>query len=107
MFRECYDYYIVGEGKHINSTGWGLLRFDMLAHFRPFEKMEWIAPRPILMVVGTEADTRYFSEKAVELAGNNAELFDVEGASHMDLYYKDKFVLPVVEKLVNFYKENL
>lgn len=107
MFRESYDYYIVGEGKHHLSTGWGLLRFDQLAHYLPFEHMEWIAPRPILMIVGTEADTRHFSDDAVKAAGDNAEVFEIPGASHIGLYYKDQFVFPAVEKLVAFYGKNL
>jgi len=107
MFRECYDYYVDGIGKHINSTGWGYLRYDELAHFKPFEHMEWIAPRPLLMIAGTEADTRHFSEEAVKNAGENAELFDVNGASHMDLYYKDKYVEIAVDKLTDFFTRSL
>lgn len=107
MFRECYDYYVEGPGKHPNSTGWGILQYDVLAHFMPFEHMDWIAPRPILMIVGTEADTRHFSEDAVKTAGANAELFDIEGASHMDLYYKDKFVAQTADKLKDFFWKNL
>ena len=34
MFRESYDYYVAGVGEHPNSTGWGLLQFDVLAHFQ-------------------------------------------------------------------------
>ena len=107
MFRECYDYYVDGIGKHPNSTGWGLLQFDVLAHFRPFEHMEWIAPRPLLMIVGSEADTRHFSADAVKKAGKNAELFEIKGASHMDLYYKDEFVEQAVQKLNGFFTEKL
>ena len=107
MFRECYDYYEDGIGKHIRSTGWGLMQFDMLAHFNPFEHMDWIAPRPVLMIAGTEADTRHFSEDAVKKAGETAELFDIDGASHMDLYYKDEFVVIAVDKLKEFFETNL
>lgn len=107
MFRECYDYYVEGPGEHPNSTGWGLLQYDVLAHFLPFEHMDWIAPRPLLMIVGTEADTRHFSDDAVRAAGSNAELYEIEGASHMDLYYKDNFVAIAVEKLTDFFTKNL
>ncbi|MFI6375700.1 alpha/beta hydrolase [Streptomyces sp. NPDC050546] len=103
MFGESYDYYRGPLGRHPRSTGWGLIRFDVFAHFTPFRNMEWIAPRPLLMVAGTEADTRHFSEDAVARAGDPAELYDIEGASHMDLYYRDEFIPQVVDKLVDFY----
>ena len=50
---------------------------------------------------------RYHSEEAVKNAGENAELFDVNGASHMDLYYKDKYVEIAVDKLTDFFTRSL
>ncbi len=107
MFRESFNYYVTEQTAHTLSIGWGLLQFDVLAHFHPFEHQDWIAPRPLLMIAGTEADTRHFSVDAVRLAGPTAELFDIEGASHMDLYGKDEFVAPAVEKLTEFFTANL
>jgi len=37
------------------------------------------------MIAGTKADTRYFSEKAIEKA-KARELFLVEGVTHVDMY---------------------
>lgn len=106
MFRECYDYY-EGSGKHPNSTGWGLLQYDVLAHFLPFEHMEWIAPRPVFMIVGSEADTKHFSYDAIEKLGDCGKLVEIEGASHMDLYDKDEYVNQAVQQLTDFYHEHL
>lgn len=44
---------------------------------------------------------------AVKQAGDNAELYTIDGASHMDLYYKDHYVDLAVEKLTDFYTKNL
>ena len=107
MFRESYDYYVTGPNAHPLSDGWGYMHFDVLAHFHPFEHMDWIAPRKLLMIAGTDADTRHFSEEAVANAGSTAELYNIEGASHMDLYYKDVYVVQAVEKLTQFYRDNL
>lgn len=107
MFRECYDYYVDGIGKHINSTSWEHLQFDVLAHFKPFEHMDWISPRKLLMIAGDKADTRHFSVDAVKSAGENAELFDIKGATHIDLYYKDEFVKIAADKLKEFFENNL
>ena len=66
-----------------------------------------ISPRPLLMIAGTKADTRYFSEMAIEKAKKPRELFLVEGATHVDMYDKEQYVDPAVEKLSNFYKQYL
>jgi len=55
-----------------------------------------MSPRAPLMIAGSEAETRYFSEAGVATAGNPRELFLVEGATHADLYDKDEFVKPAV-----------
>lgn len=107
MFREAFDYYGDGPNKHPNASGWGLLQYDVLAHYLPFEHMEWIAPRPVLMIVGSDADSRHFSENAVAKAGTNAELFEIQGATHMDLYCKEPYFTQAVDKLTAFYRENL
>lgn len=64
-------------------------------------------PRPLLIIAGTEADTRTFSENGVAQAGDNAELFDIPGATHFDLYHRDQYVSQVVIKLVDFYETPL
>lgn len=103
MFGESYAYYRGTLGHHIRSTGWGLIRYDVFAHFSPFQHIAWIAPRPLLMIAGSEADTRHFSEDAVARAGENAELHNIEGASHMDLYYRDDLIPQVMFKLNEFF----
>ena len=45
-----------------------------------------IAPRPILLVHGEKAHSRYFSETAYAAAAQPKELLIVPGASHVDLY---------------------
>ncbi|WP_324607924.1 hypothetical protein [Streptomyces rimosus] len=59
------------------------------------------------MIAGTEAATRPFSEQAVAAAGRTAELFDVEGATHVDLYDKDEHVTRAVAKLTEFFGAHL
>ena len=104
MFAESYGYYRTPVGPHPRSTGWGVARFDLVAQFEPYRNNNWLAPRPLLMIVGTKADTRIFSEDGVARSGETAELFDIDGATHFDLYYRDEYVLQALEKLVEFYK---
>ena len=107
MFAESYGYYRTPTGHHERSTGWGVARFDLIAQFEPYRNNSWLAPRPLLIIAGTEADTRTFSENGVAQAGDNAELFDIPGATHFDLYHRDQYVSQVVIKLVDFYETPL
>ena len=75
--------------------------------FFPFADMPAISPRPLLLIAGSEADTRYFSQDAFERAGEPKELMIVDGASHIDLYYKDEYVPSVAVKLADFYHQHL
>ncbi|MFD3518002.1 alpha/beta hydrolase [Streptomyces sp. NPDC058657] len=80
---------------------------DLLDQFDSFADVARIAPRPLLMIAGTEAVTRGFSEKAVAGSPGDAELFLVEGATHVDLYDRDPYVTAAVAKLVEFFSKHL
>lgn len=75
-------------------------------NFYPFNDIETISPRPMLFVTGTEAHSKEFSEKAYEQAGENKELFWVEGANHIQLYDDVDHTIPW-SKFQSFFKENL
>src|SRR6516164_8890450 len=75
--------------------------------FTTYADMQAISPRPLLLIAGSEADTRYFSQDAFERAGEPKELMIVDGASHIDLYYKDEYVPSVAAKLADFYHQHL
>ncbi len=64
--------------------------------------------QPFLAIAGTEADTIEYSVDAVEkAAGDNNELYKIQGASHVDLYDIPVYVNQVLPKLESFYKETL
>lgn len=108
LFREGTDYYMTPRGQHPNSPNWFLLRsVEDIVEYSSYEHVDMISPRPLLMIAGTKADTRYFSEMAIEKAKKPRELFLVEGATHVDMYDKEQYVDPAVEKLSNFYKQYL
>jgi len=105
---EFIDFYKTPRGRHPRSTGEMVTRSaDLLDQFDSFADVAKIAPRPLLMIAGTEAFTRGFSEKAVADSPGNAELFLVEGATHVDLYDRDPYVAAAVAKLTEFFHENL
>lgn len=67
--------------------------------------IEQIAPRPLLLIHGEKAHSRYFSETAFAAAAEPKELVIVEGANHVDLY--DQLDMIPFDKMTAFFKENL
>ena len=78
-----------------------------MAAFHAFDLIETISPRPILFIVGSKADTLYFTESAYEKARAPKEIYSVAGATHVDLYDKPHFVEEVAAKLKNFFSSSL
>ncbi|KAF9307126.1 hypothetical protein BG003_000783, partial [Podila horticola] len=69
--------------------------------YNSFSFLDWISPRPTLLIAGTKADTLCYSEQAYQLAKEPKELYLVEGATHIDLY--DRGVPHCVPKLKEFF----
>lgn len=106
--REAYEYYCTPRASHPNSHNKFLFSCnDRLAAFNAFDLIETISPRPILLIVGGKADTIYFSRNAYDKANEPKELYQIEGATHIDLYDKMEYVGPAVEKLNAFFSNNL
>lgn len=80
---------------------------DRIASFDAFRFIHMIAPRPLLLIVGTEAVTSWMAREAFIAAREPKEWFWVEGASHNDLYDKDTFVVPATSKLKEFFDASL
>ena len=64
-----------------------------------------VSPRPILLVAGENAHSRYYSEDAYTAASEPKELLIVPGADHVDLY--DNMEKIPFDKLEQFFNENL
>ena len=64
-----------------------------------------VSPRPILLIAGENAHSRYYSEDAYAAAQEPKELVIVPGADHVDLY--DNFEKIPFDKLEAFFKKNL
>ncbi|WP_300664852.1 alpha/beta hydrolase [Fluviicola sp.] len=108
LYREGYLYY----GKthaHPNSSGKYTLSSLMdLMIFDASTNMDLIN-QPLLMIAGSKADTYYMTDEAFNKAVNveSKELFLINGATHIETYWKPEYVKQAVDKLVNFYQTNL
>ena len=108
LYREGYEYYMTPRGKHPNSPNrYMFSSLPLQMAFFPFDQVETISPRPILMVVGGKADTKFWSDEVYAKAREPKELFIVDGATHIDMYDKPQFVAPAVAKLKEFFDKYL
>jgi len=103
-----YAYYSTDHGRHprqADALAWTSI--DRTGFFEGFRFVGLIAPRPVLMIVGTEAVTRWMGEDAISNAKEPKELFWIEGSTHVDLYYKPEYVTPALAKLTDFFTASL
>ncbi|BDD07034.1 alpha/beta hydrolase [Aureibacter tunicatorum] len=61
--------------------------------------------RPLLVIAGSDAFTKDMDKQVYDLAGGEKEWFEIEGASHIDLYDIDKYVDQALGKVDEFFKK--
>lgn len=103
--KEFYDYYRTKRGEHPNYKGLRYTSDASTMNFFPFALIDLISPRPLLMVVGENAHSKYFSDDAYAKAQEPKELYVVKNANHCDLY--DQMDKIPFDKLEQFFKSNL
>ena len=108
LYREGHYYYNRTHA-HPNST----FKYTMgslmdLMTFDASNNMDLIN-QPLLMIAGSKADSFYMTEDAFNKATNakNKELFQINGATHIQTYWKPEYVAQAVDKLQHFYQINL
>ncbi len=108
LYREGYEYYYRSHA-HPNSTF--LYTTSSLMDLMTWDATDQIEliNQPLLMIAGSKADTKYMTDEAFIKATNakNKELFLIDGATHIQTYWKPEYVKQAVDKLVNFYQTNL
>ena len=84
---EFYRFYGVNRGHHPNARA-GFTTTSTLAflNYALLDHVAEISPRPVLLIVGDRAASRFFSEQVYERAAQPKELYVVEDAEHIDLY---------------------
>ncbi len=108
MLREGYEYYRTARGQHPNAKGRFLLTsLDKMLAFSCFNLIPIFLTQPMLLIAGSNADTKVYSDQAYTLSRGPKELFEIEGATHIALYDQPGYVNQAVTKLVTFFKAHL
>lgn len=108
LYRQGYEYYWKTHAhpnstfKYTTSSLLDLMRFDATNQIELIDK-------PLLMIAGSKADSLYMTEDAFAKATGtkDKELFLIEGATHIETYWKQPYVNQAVEKLTQFYGKSL
>ena len=105
-FVQRFVEYYFGMARHERAIGaWTQSTVQSFINFPLMQFLDRVSPRPILMIAGENAHSRYFSEDVYAQAGEPKELLIVPDADHVDMYYNmDKIPF---EKLKAFFEENL
>ncbi|MFJ4561100.1 alpha/beta hydrolase [Streptomyces massasporeus] len=104
LLREGYDYYRTPRGRHPRSKGRFLLTsMDRMYAFSAFDQIPELLTQPMLLIAGSKADTKVFSDQAYELSNGPKELFVIEGATHIAMYDVPDYVDQAINKMVEFF----
>jgi len=106
---DYHDYYMTPRGYHARAVNSGnawtqttplsFMNMPLLTYIKE------IALRPVLLIHGEKAHSRYFSETAYAAAAEPKELVIVPGANHVDLY--DRVDVIPFDKLQSFFTQHL
>jgi fermentation-respiration switch protein FrsA (DUF1100 family) len=106
---DYFNYYKTPRGFHprsINSNSswtatnpWSFMNMPLLTYIKE------ISPRPVLIIAGESAHSRYFSEDAYKAAAEPKELIIIPKAVHVDMY--DKVDIIPFNRLEEFFKTHL
>ncbi|KAI1629274.1 Alpha/Beta hydrolase protein [Exophiala viscosa] len=104
-FKDLANYYRTPRAYHPRATNTCLPRsWDIMANFDAFAHNYMISPRPLLMITGTKAATKWYSEDGVAKAKEPKELVVIDRLTHADLY---DHVDEAGAKLVEFFGHHL
>ncbi len=109
FIKDYFDYYKTPRGYHersLNSTtGWTTTNSLSFMNMPLLTYLKEISPRPMLLIAGANAHSRYMSEDIYKEASEPKELMIIPNAVHVDLY--DKVDVIPFDKLESFFNEYL
>ena len=87
IWREFFEFYATRRGHHPNARGGFTTTSDLsFLNYALNDHIAEISPRPILFIVGEQAESRFFSDMAFEKAAEPKRMLVVPNCNHVDLY---------------------
>ena len=108
LYRQGYEYYWRTHAhpgstfRYTTSSLLDLMRFDATNQIE-------LINQPLLMIAGSKADSLYMTEDAFSKASGtkDKELFQIEGATHIETYWVPQYVAAAIVKLTIFFGRTL
>lgn len=108
FLKEAYYYYRTPRAQHPNSKNLvSFTSFEKIMAFTAFDQISTLLTQPLLVIAGTDADTLQYSKDAYEMANGEKDIFLIEGATHVAMYDISEYVNQAVDKLTEFFRNNL
>ncbi len=108
LYRQGYEYYWKTHAHPGSTFQYTMSSLLDLMSFDVTDQIELI-DKPLLMIAGSKADTRYMTEEAFPKAvgTEDKELFIIEGATHIETYWVDQYVDAALGKLTAFFARTI
>ncbi|KAJ3472467.1 hypothetical protein NLG97_g10964 [Lecanicillium saksenae] len=103
-FRGLTSYYKTERGKNLAANQAHPRGWDLMANFDALRHSYMISPRQLLVITGTKAATKWYSEDGIANAKEPKESFVIDNVTHTDLYDR---VEEAGKKLGEFYGKYL
>ena len=84
-----------------------LWSYDKMIQFSAIDTIDLLAPTPLLVIAGSQAETLEHSQRLYEHAQEAKELHVIDGGTHFDFYDRPQYVGPAVTKIDEFFTNHL
>lgn len=104
---EASEYYRLPNRWQHKNAGNRLLNssVDKILAFSAFSRIDPFLTQPLLLIAGSDAGSKWHSDRAFEMAKGPKEYIVIPGGTHMSLYDRD--VPKAMPKLTEFFGKNL
>jgi fermentation-respiration switch protein FrsA (DUF1100 family) len=102
------EYYLTARNPDGNWQNQTLVwSFDKMVQYSALDIIHLLAPTPLLVIAGSQAETLAQSEAAYTKAKEPKELVLIDGGTHFDFYDQPAYVEPAVARIEGFLRAHL